>query len=61
LNSAILEELLRYENCKIHNIAAFVGGVVAEEAVKILAKQFVPINNTLIFNGITGEVAIYTF
>lgn len=31
------------------------GGVIAQEAVKLLTHQFVPLNNTFIFNGIRGS------
>lgn len=37
---------------EMHNIAAYLGGVGAQEALKIIIKQYVPLNNTLIFNGI---------
>lgn len=42
----------RYGNCEIHSISAFLGGCAAHEAIKLLTNQFVPINNTLIYNGI---------
>jgi amyloid beta precursor protein binding protein 1 len=36
----------------VHNIAAFMGGVAAQEAVKIITHQFTPLNNTFVYNGI---------
>ena len=44
---------------ELHNIAAFVGGVGAQEAVKIITHQYVPMNNTYIYNGIAGYGAFY--
>lgn len=48
-------EITRYGASELHNIASFVGGVVSQEAVKVLTRQYVPVNNTYIFNGITGD------
>jgi amyloid beta precursor protein binding protein 1 len=41
-------------NAKIHNVAAFLGGVAAQEACKLLMSQYVPLNNTFIWDGISG-------
>lgn len=35
-------------------MAALMGGIAAHEAIKIVTAQFVPANNTFIFNAITG-------
>jgi amyloid beta precursor protein binding protein 1 len=51
--------MLRYGDCKLHMIAGQMGGIASQEAVKLLTKQFVPINNTLVLNGLTGEAAVY--
>ena len=52
------KELARYANAEIHTIASIVGGVASQEAVKIITGQYVPLNNTYIYNGIasTGDV-----
>lgn len=42
----------RYGGCELHSVAAFMGGVAAQEIIKLLTNQFVPINNTLIYNAI---------
>ena len=39
-------------------MAAIMGGIAAQEAVKIITQQYVPINGTLIFNGIAGISAV---
>ncbi|XP_025115674.1 NEDD8-activating enzyme E1 regulatory subunit-like isoform X2 [Pomacea canaliculata] len=46
-----VHEMCRYGASELHTIAAYMGGVVAQEAIKILTAQFVPINNTYIYNG----------
>ena len=52
-------EVTRYGGCEIHNIASFLGGVTAQESVKILTRQYVPLNNTYIYNGINGDGASF--
>lgn len=44
------EEFTRFANGELHNVAAFMGGVAAQEAAKIITRQFLPLNNTLIVN-----------
>lgn len=45
-----LEEITRQAGTEIHNVAAFIGGVASQEALKLLVGQFVPINNTFLHN-----------
>ena len=45
-------ELVRAGACEPHVVAAVMGGVGSQEALKLLLQQYVPINHTLIFNGI---------
>ena len=37
---------------EVHNIAAVMGGLASQEAVKLITHQYVPLNNTWIFNGV---------
>lgn len=46
-----VHEMCRYGASELHSIAAFMGGMLAQEAIKIITSQFVPFNNTLIYNG----------
>ncbi len=50
----ISAELCRYNHAEVHNISAVIGGVAGQEAVKIITRQYVPINNTYVYNGIVG-------
>ena len=43
----------------MHSIAAIMGGVAAQEAVKLIAHQYIPLNNTYVFNGISGTSAVF--
>jgi len=55
VNADTCVEIVRQGATEIHNVAAFMGGVASQEALKLVTNQFVPINNTFIFNGINGS------
>ena len=50
-----LMEVCRYGAAELHNIAAFMGGVASQEIIKLLTHQYIPLNNTLIFNGMNAS------
>ncbi|KAL2830561.1 hypothetical protein BDW59DRAFT_141103 [Aspergillus cavernicola] len=52
-------ELRRTEGGDLHNISSLTGGLVAQEALKVLTRQYVPLDNTCIFNGIRSNSAMY--
>ena len=58
LSDAHAREIARYGAAELHCIAAVVGGVASQEAVKIIAKQYAPINHTYIYNGIAATAAV---
>lgn len=45
-------EVVRYSGREVHNVSAFIGGIGAQISLKLLLKQYVPLNNTFVFNGI---------
>ncbi|XP_055892296.1 NEDD8-activating enzyme E1 regulatory subunit-like isoform X1 [Biomphalaria glabrata] len=45
-----VHEICRYGASELHTVAAFMGGVAAQEVIKVVTGQFVPINNTFIYN-----------
>lgn len=55
------QELARYGQAEIHNIASLVGGVASQEAVKCITNQYIPCDNTYIYNGIASVAATYKF
>ena len=55
----ICHELCRYGNAEIHSIASIVGGVASQEAVKIITGQYLPLDNTYVFNGIASVAGVY--
>ena len=52
------EESLATYN-ELHNIAALTGGMVAQEVIKVLTKQYVPIEDTCVFDGIQSRVQVF--
>jgi len=51
IGTGYVEDIVRAGAGEQHAIAALVGGIAGEEAFKLVAHQFIPLNNTLIYNG----------
>lgn len=47
-------EVIRYGASELHLVAAIMGGMAAQEAIKLITAQFIPIQGTLLYNGMTG-------
>jgi amyloid beta precursor protein binding protein 1 len=43
---------------ELHNIGSLTGGMVAQEIIKVITKQYVPIDNTCIFDGIDSKASV---
>lgn len=52
------EEVSRAGGGELHNISATIGGMVAQEMIKIITKQYIPIDNTCIFDGIASRCQV---
>ncbi|KAL6045048.1 NEDD8-activating enzyme E1 regulatory subunit [Balamuthia mandrillaris] len=50
--------LCRFGNSQLHNIAAFLGGLVSQEIIKVLTRQWLPLNNTLIYNSMNSTTTV---
>jgi amyloid beta precursor protein binding protein 1 len=59
IDEKFVKEVLRYGNSKLHNISAFLGGMGAQEAVKLVMGQYIPMNNTFVFDGIHGRGQVF--
>lgn len=59
LSDDLVHEFCRYGGAEIHSVSAFMGGCIAQELIKLITKQYKPINNTFIYNGITSETATF--
>lgn len=53
------EEVVAYADTQLHSLSALVGGLAAQEVVKIVTHQFVPLNSLFVFNGIACCGASY--
>ncbi|KAF7903594.1 uncharacterized protein EAF01_006643 [Botrytis porri] len=54
----VAQEVSRAKGGELHNISSLTGGMAAQEIIKIITKQYVPINNTCIFDGITSRAQV---
>jgi len=43
---------------ELHVVAAVMGGMAAQEAIKLITRQFVPFEGTLIYNGIASTTSV---
>ncbi|XP_062327622.1 NEDD8-activating enzyme E1 regulatory subunit [Osmerus eperlanus] len=54
-----VHEFCRYGAAEPHTVASFLGGSAAQEAIKIITRQFVPFNNTFIYNAMSQTSATF--
>lgn len=54
-----VQEFCRFGNAELHNISAFLGGVIAQETIKLVTHQFVPVNNTVVYSAISGGLEVF--
>ncbi|CAK5033528.1 unnamed protein product [Meloidogyne enterolobii] len=47
----IIVEICRFGASELHVISAIIGGVAAQEAIKICTNQYIPVDNSLIYDG----------
>ncbi|KAI5861661.1 hypothetical protein GGS23DRAFT_576068 [Durotheca rogersii] len=52
------QEVARAGGGELHNISALTGGMAAQEIIKIVTKQYIPIENTCIFDGISSRCQV---
>ncbi|KAL3776124.1 hypothetical protein HJC23_000743 [Cyclotella cryptica] len=57
----VAREVVRYDEAEIHTIAAVMGGVASQEAVKLITGQYVPLDDTYVYNGIASTAGVYRF
>ena len=49
---------VRAGGAELHNIASLTGGLVAQEVIKIITKQYIPIDNTCVFDGVESKSSV---
>lgn len=55
----VLSEVCRSGSSEPHVTAAFLGGIASQIVLKIILKQYVPLNNTMIWNGLFASSNTY--
>ncbi|CAH8545514.1 unnamed protein product [Schistosoma turkestanicum] len=56
-----LEEICQVGGYELHSVVAFMGVVVAQEVIKLITHQFVPISKPLIYNAIYQKIELLDF
>ncbi|SJX65903.1 related to auxin-resistance protein [Sporisorium reilianum f. sp. reilianum] len=54
-----VDELVRSGDASLPPTTALLGGVVAQEAIKLITKQYVPADNTVIYDGIQQAIGVF--
>lgn len=54
----ITKEVARAAGGEMHNISAVLGGMVAQEVIKVVTKQYIPVDNTCLFDGIESRCQV---
>ncbi|KAJ5329627.1 hypothetical protein N7452_010017 [Penicillium brevicompactum] len=54
-----IKELCRAEGGELHNISSLTGGLVAQEALKVITRQYGPLDNTCVFDGARSKSEMY--
>ena len=52
-------EIVRFGAAEVHTVGAFVGGAVSHIAVMLITHQYMPFNNTFVYNGINGKTSVF--
>ncbi|EON60811.1 hypothetical protein W97_00020 [Coniosporium apollinis CBS 100218] len=53
-----VQDIVRAGGGELHNIAALTGGMVAQEVIKVVTKQYVPVDNTCVFDGVGSRTEV---
>lgn len=56
-----VEEAKRAQGGELHNISSVLGGMVAQEAIKLLTRQYVPVDGICVFDGVRSKTGVFKF
>ena len=54
----LARELVRAGGGELHNIGALTGGMVSQEVIKVVTEQYVPVDNTCVFDGVRSRSGV---
>jgi len=60
LEDKYLQEMCRFGGSQIHTTASYLGGVASQEIIKLTTKEWIPVNNTFIYDAISGNAGAFT-
>ncbi|KAK9831545.1 hypothetical protein WJX81_007869 [Elliptochloris bilobata] len=55
----LVGEVVRFGACELHCVAAVMGAAAAQEAIKLLTRQFVPLGGTLVYNAMASTSSVF--
>lgn len=58
LSDEVVTEMVRYGAGELQCVAAVVGGMASQEAIKMLTRQFVPLHGTLLYNAVSSTTLV---
>lgn len=58
VNDDLVAEMVRFGAAELHCVAAVMGGIGAQEAIKLLTGQFVPPDGTVIYNAMACTTSV---
>jgi amyloid beta precursor protein binding protein 1 len=56
---AVATEVARARGAELHNISALTGGMVAQEVIKLITRQYVPVDNVCVFDGVRSRTQVF--
>lgn len=56
-----LEQFIKQQGVEFTPVASVIGGAVAQDVINILGKRQSPLNNFIVFDGITLDMPIFEF
>lgn len=51
----VCTEIVRAGGGELHNIASLTGGLMAQEVIKVITKQYIPVDNACLFDGVASR------
>jgi NEDD8-activating enzyme E1 regulatory subunit len=55
----LVHEMCRFGAGELHCVAAVIGGIASQEAIKLITKQFVPLYGTLVYNAMASSTSCF--
>lgn len=53
-----IADIKRCEGAELHNTSSLTGGMVAQEAIKLITRQYVPVDGTVVWDGIRSKTEV---